>query len=963
MNTAEFLSHILPKQGYKFIAVKEGDDKPWVHKPTESTAIAADIAEQADGKGRQGVGVYHACASFKQAYIESETEVYDNGKPKRRYRVEENAGWVKSFWLDLDCGEGKDYPTQREAVADIVRFCKETGLPRPLLVSSGYGVHCYWVMTSEIEAVQWKRAAVVFRSVVDHFKVRHDPMCTTDVCRVLRPVGTHNRKHETPAPVKVLGPVPAAVPPRELVGQIMALVKTHAIEVKQPAPKKVKSDLNSDLVGGTEYPPSSVHEIINHCAQVRDFAEAKGNVSEPLWYAMLGLLKHTIESPAICHEWSSGHPQYDEADTQRKIDQWNLGPTTCARFDALNPTACAGCKHKDKITSPIQLGAKLPEHETIEEVNEATGQVEQAPELPPELRGKYAWNGHQLCAIQKGEDGVNQLVPFANVFLYPQQHARNLEDTVEMTWVVRERPGAFKKFEMTGEATGVGGREIYAQLGRQGVVSLPGGKKHMEQYVTDWFNDLRQSKEEIVAHSQFGWCKEGFLLGDRLLKYDGTEERVRVQGDAERYVPAFEPRGSLDEWIKLIDFAYNREQHEQFQYMIGVGFGAPLVNLMGGNMAGCIINGYSPETAQGKSTAGKVALGIYGVPDRLALSKQQATSKGLFAYTGIMRSLPILLDEITNTKGYELSELVYTFSQGTGRLGATANGTLRSNVYEWATLMAATSNRSVQSTLAANKVNATPEIARVYEYKFNRSVKQMSKLEADDVMPAIMDNSGVAGDCYMRYVVSHVPQVKELMVKTRKILTVRGNMTQDERFWLAGMTCIFTGLLIAKKLGLIGFDINALMDWAFRQVRAMRHLIGETDVNVLDQFGVMLNELAPNMLVTDKEGDARHNEAKAAVIHAPRGQIAGRVILSTNTLYLPISVIRKWCSDNQADLRQLQEELILRQWAVVEPRAVALGKGTSDWVTAPSRCYKINLALAGGELKAAQTVTQLRSVK
>ena len=59
-------------------------------------------------------------------------------------RTQANAMAVKAFWLDLDCGDAKAYPTKEDAIADLGRFCKELKLPKPTIVSSGNGIHVYW---------------------------------------------------------------------------------------------------------------------------------------------------------------------------------------------------------------------------------------------------------------------------------------------------------------------------------------------------------------------------------------------------------------------------------------------------------------------------------------------------------------------------------------------------------------------------------------------------------------------------------------------------------------------------------------------------------------------------------------------------------------------------------------------------------------------------------------------------
>ncbi len=56
---------------------------------------------------------------------------------------------LKALYLDLDCGEGKastgsGYATQLDALEALRDFCEKCGLPRPLIVDSGGGIHAYW---------------------------------------------------------------------------------------------------------------------------------------------------------------------------------------------------------------------------------------------------------------------------------------------------------------------------------------------------------------------------------------------------------------------------------------------------------------------------------------------------------------------------------------------------------------------------------------------------------------------------------------------------------------------------------------------------------------------------------------------------------------------------------------------------------------------------------------------------
>lgn len=977
LDTNEFLKYVWPASGYKFIITdnpKRPDGapaKPSIHYPHMSVAGAVEQLEHFESKGRH---IWFSCASFVEPQVDT-GQLNQWGKPKLEYRTQDNAAFVRALWVDLDCGEGKDYASQKDALQDLVRFIKLVGLPQPLVVNSGNGIHGYLAFSDEIPADQWKPIALKWRAALDHAGVKHDTSRTKDVASILRPVGTSNRKG-APKPVRIVGKVPERVSADQLEATLDAYLGENDVPLVQFA--EPGRALNSDLAIERDYPPSSALEIAEKCQQVKAFARSRGDVDEPVWHKMIGLLKHTIEAPQICHDWSEGHPDYDARDTESKIAQWgDYGPTTCEMFKQVNAAGCEGCAFAGKVKSPIQLGQQLPQA-TPEELAavseapqedpiEASGMPTSAGDfkMPERLAEIFSYGAGGLFIREEDEDRGHVVKRFCHNLLFPLSYydRRSGADKDQRSlWRLYHR-GHVTDFELPASVQLGDPKTLMTTLGRAGVMLEFGGKKAMERYIHEWFNELRANADETQTYTTFGWHDEkNFLLGDTLYTPSG-ERSVKVQGDAARYVPYFEEQGSAHEWAEVVDQAYNHEGYEQYQWMVGTGFGAPLVALMG-NMSGCVVNGFSTETGLGKSTAGKIGLGLYGNPEKLILTKQQATTRGLFAFAGMMNSLPILLDEVTNTRGQELSDLVYTFSQGTGRLGGTADGGIRANIYGWATLMASTSNRSLQTTLAAHKASASPEIARVFEYRFVRPTPKRTRNEYDVLFERAMRCYGAAGKNYIRYVVQNREKVLELLLKVRRALVEKGGVKQDERFWVAGATAVLTGLMIGKKLGLVGFDIKALQQWALKQVAAMRDVVGETEMDTGELFGTMLNELSSGLLVTKQDGDARASGRAADVLHPPRGDLVGRVVVDTQTLYLPVSVVRHWCSEKQVDYRNLVNDLAVRGWAKMSPVPISLGRGTVGYATAPSRCFTINLALAGGEIgSTVENVVQMRAVK
>jgi hypothetical protein len=127
-------------------------------------------------------------------------------------------------------------------------------------------------------------------------------------------------------------------------------------------------EVGNDMGGGMEYPPSSALQIIKNCATINEVAEAKGNVAEPLWRAMIGVVKRTIEGDSQIHEWSKGDTRYSYEETQKKIDGFLTGPTTCQHFSDLSDK-CKSCKYSGKITSPISLGTMAAEPKLVDSEN------------------------------------------------------------------------------------------------------------------------------------------------------------------------------------------------------------------------------------------------------------------------------------------------------------------------------------------------------------------------------------------------------------------------------------------------------------------------------------------------------------------------------------------------------------------------------------------------------------------
>ena len=84
--------------------------------------------------------------------------------------------------------------------------------------------------------------------------------------------------------------------------------------------------------------------------------ENAADILEPEWHAMIGVLAFLENGAELCHEYSSLHPKYKPAETERKIMSCAkmTGPRTCANIATMFE-GCKSCKHLGKITSPLQI--------------------------------------------------------------------------------------------------------------------------------------------------------------------------------------------------------------------------------------------------------------------------------------------------------------------------------------------------------------------------------------------------------------------------------------------------------------------------------------------------------------------------------------------------------------------------------------------------------------------------------
>jgi len=887
----DLLNTVQPSTGWFCVLGLKGEEQRQflVETRGEVDEIARDLVEK-------NWNVFFAVAKFA------------TGENRRK----DNVQALKAFWVDIDCGENKaivnettgrpngylDQAVGRKALSD---FCEDVGLPDPIVVNSGRGIHAYWPLTEEITRQEWEPVAKRLKDVCVTRNFYADSACTTDAARVLRIPGTFNFKDIPPKEVKVIRE--AEPVDFEQFKKILG-VKTF----DQVAPERELSELTKSLMANNAF---SFHKIMikgeNGCQQLLSCFKERATLSEPRWFNALSIAKFCEDKDVAIHKLSKDHPDYDPATTEEKIEHIK-GPHGCAEFEKHNSGGCQGCPHKGAIKSPILLGKEILRAETDEvtiesELEDEPAEVVKIPPYPsPYFRGK---NGgvYREVVSDDGEILEPVLIYEHDLYVMKRMHDRELGDVVLMK-VHLPRDG-IREFVVPNTLV-QDPEKLRPELSKYGI--LADTKKRFEpigNYVLKSLKELQTKKKAEIMRSQFGWADHNskFIIGDREISADGIyfSPPSKATKETAEYM---QKHGTLEGWKEVFS-TYGREGLEPHAFAALTAFGSPLLKFTGQN--GAAINVIHPDSGTGKSTILYMINSVYGHPKELC-GKWKDTGNSVFAKLGIWNCLPYTIDEITNMPAALFSDYIYGITQGKGKDRLTANSELRSNIARWATTGVFSSNSSATEKMQKVKNNPAGELARLIEYTvgYNKVVSLEEGKELFD--RKLFDNWGHAGDIYMQYLVSNLEEVRGRLVGVQTKIDRELNLTPKERYWSAVVASNITGGMFAKRLGLIDWDLQRIYKWAADLIQDLKQNVKPPATSVTTILGDYMNRHIPNTLVINDGVDLRTNKP-ALPQHEPTRELYIRVEPDTKQIYLTAKHFKNDCVEGQIHYKEVMSEL------------------------------------------------------
>lgn len=204
------------------------------------------------------------------------------------------------------------------------------------------------------------------------------------------------------------------------------------------------------------------------------------------------------------------------------------------------------------------------------------------------------------------------------------------------------------------------------------------------------------SNERYTVSNKAGWCadNQAYILpnGETLQSRQGKPAaRVIYNGDKSQ-AESYTATGSLEDWQQGI--AHYMAGNSRLCLAIGTALAAPLGRLLGIEAGGFHLFG---DSRDGKSTAARAALSVWGNPEALMLTW---TGTGLgFSNTAAARNDGLLvLDEIGQANAKAVAQTAYSVINGVSKIQGAKDGGNR-DIQRWRVFVLSTGEKPLHGFL------------------------------------------------------------------------------------------------------------------------------------------------------------------------------------------------------------------------------------------------------------------------
>lgn len=853
-------------------------------------------------------------------------------------RKADDCVFMRSFFIDLDVGPNKEYAEKEEAFLAVEKLVEEAGLPDPVLVDSGGGVHAYWLMDQDIPATEWKPYAEKFKALCqEHIAI--DPVVTADAARIMRAPYTFNHKFDPPRETTVVGEIFSydwnefkeflgdVEPDAASVDDVLASIPkgldddTRAIMKLDNFAKKfeVLAQKSIDDEGG--------------CEQIKFILENASALEEPLWFAGLSIAKFCDDGATAIHELSNPDPRYTYENTEEKASRFPA-PRTCDWFASNYPERCQGCAHRGKISSPIQLGRefKVAAAPNKEESVREESDTKTIPDFPdfmmPFVRGV---NGgiYFIPAPKVDKKGVKHQedpVLILSHDFYPVRRMVSPHDGECLLMRLSLPRDGTKEFLLP--MKGVYAQETFkALMASNGVLVSTVNTLHLMNYVVKWGQYMQTADKAEQMRMQMGWThnriddgwdKRSFVIGTQEITYKGEVVEAPSSPFVKGISKFLKTKGTYERWRESIDYL-NEPGFELHAFTSLCGLGSPLMCYTSTSGVAISLLGKSGSAKTGAMYAG---MSMFGHPKDLSVF--EATDNGMTGrYLGL-HNLMLGLDEIGDKDPKVLGPLIHKISHGKAKIRMQGSVNAEREHEMSASLIGVlTTNQSIYNKLETIKANPDGEAARLIELLVRKPalIDGNSRL-GRHIFDAFNFNYGHAGPMFIKAILAKGDNyvLDNIAAWDEKFIHDFGDDSTYRFYQNLTTACCGAGT-IATEHDILKYDMDRIYHEVVRSMIEIRDnvvKVNRTDYPSL--LGDFVNKNMGNMLVL-KDGK---------VTMEPRGQIVGRIVSEDNLLQISKAEFKKYLAERQISTREFEFEMRAKKILVDDKK----GRLTTGWKSA-----------------------------
>jgi hypothetical protein len=899
MDAHDFLSTVWPEDGLYVIAtpvrLRDTGAVVWRHRVFDTIASAAAEAERLSGSADVYYAVHTVAA--RQVWNPLKKNRKDDTLGAFEVRSHANMAASRAFFMDLDVAPDhpRKYGSATEAVAALRKFCETTGLPRPCIVSSGVGLHIYWIVDQPLPSAVWRSIAERLRAVADKLTLRYDPARITDTSSVLRVPGTlHLKDRENPRLVQVVSRA-QIIPGGEFVTALKAAGIRAGISLSAPVRRPRHDDDPLPDLGENvtkihaDRPPPTMEAVLTACAQMRRIHDEQQTISEPEWFQALNVVRFVEDAADWAQRISAGHPGYSPTETTDKFERIQasgIGPTSCAVLEQVCGAAgCEGCRFAGRVKNPI-MAARMVDEAPAPAAPAGTVAVDDDEPLlllPNPPKPFRRTRGGAIVMDSSSKDGDDITITIYENDLYPIRRVTSAtEGSERQFWRVTLPREGSKDFVVDADAL-YDTRKLMLTLANNGVYPTPNNIPNLRDYMIAYIAELQKAADAEPQVGHLGWNDDmtQFILPHGVLCRDGSTRDVTLSRNAERVALNLGREGTKEAQVQALHF-YDHPDYIANQFYIMGGLAAPIFHMTGHH--GVVSNAVGDPGAS-KSTSMYTAAAFWGHPKLYPINgtNSGATTRGRNERVATLANLPICVDEITHIPVREAHDLAMNITQPGHRIRLDVTGTERASVGGYkSSIMLTTANASLHELLSHENAGGTAGSMRVFEIRFARQSVH-TKWDADDYLLTLERNYGHIGEPFMRYVMAHYDKVHERVRAMMRYVDEKVSISPAERFWSALIATTVVAAGISRKLGLTSWSPEAMLVWALEeQVPRMRDQVVEEYADPTTCLTNYLVDIHGATIVVD----SRISDARKALDKPQAGRPPVQVLVSPRSTHL-----------------------------------------------------------------------------